>query len=102
MDLRALLIDVAAKAVDVAGSVVTYKPVVGDEREFKAIVEFDVLLQPGGVDAQTWPTGTVITTAWKFILQVPRKGDVFEMGAEQFTVTQLLLNDGYRVRVQVV
>lgn len=110
MGLRSVFKDAMVKMLEAAGEDALWQPFDGPAVPIKITIDFDVLLQPVGAEAQTWHQGTVITTARSYLGRVPRASpggasgkdaDFFEFEGVQYMVLEILKNDGIEVKVQV-
>jgi len=103
MGLREVFIEAFPGVLDDAGEDASFTPTVGDSiPAIKILIDFDVLLQPSGVDPQTWIKGTVISTALSLFEATPRRGDYFTYDAVDYTIQSIIKNDGIEIQMQVV
>jgi len=92
---------VAPAIISALGDASTFTPAGGSAVSCKAIITFDVMLQPTGVEAQVWQRGTTIDALLSEITNEPNRGDVFVVRGVSYTVQAVLENDGVSVRVVV-
>lgn len=100
-DLAAALPDLFDAADDAL-----FTPASGPAVACKVFVEFDVLLQPGGMDAQIVGTGTTIEAlptddAGIGIGRAPVRGETFTLDGVVYTVQTILEDDGLTVKAVV-
>jgi hypothetical protein len=93
----------AADAVfmPIMGEAAIYTPSGGAAVACYVFIDFNVMLQPSGVDAQVWEQGTTIKALLSDITNEPNRGDVFVVDGVTYTVQAILENDGLAVKVVV-
>jgi hypothetical protein len=74
---------------------------VGDSVECKIFIDFDVMLQPAGVETQVWQQGTTIEALLSVLGKEPDRGETFVYDETTYTVQAVIANDGLTVKVQV-
>lgn len=107
MGIRSIFAEAIPNIFDAAGEDATYTPVAGDPVACKIFIDFDVNLQPAGMDAQVWQQGTTIEVSLStedgigIGLQEPNRGDVFTYDGTDYTVQAILANDGLTCKMVV-
>jgi len=103
MGLRSVFIEAFPGILDDAGEDSAFTPTLGDPiPSIKILIDFDVILQPSGIEPQTWIKGTVITAALSLFENTPRRGDIFTYAEVDYTVQSIIKNDGIEIQMQVV
>jgi hypothetical protein len=83
------------------GEDAVYTPAGGAAVTCRVIINRDILLQPDGLTAQAAVAGISIEALLSEIGQEPNRNDVFTVGAEIFTVSSIIRNDGLTVEAVV-
>ena len=83
------------------GEEAVFTPFAGDPDSFNVFIEFNVMLQPSGIEVQVWDRGTTIEMLFSDIGREPLKGEVFTVDGVDYTVKAILENDGFEIKVQV-
>ncbi len=85
-----------------AGEEATFTKSGGVPVDCNVFIDFNVQLQPSGMDTQVWQQGTVIEVCLSEIGDIePDRGDVFVVDAVTYTVQAISENDGITVKVIV-
>ena len=93
---------IAPAIFNALGDSATFTPSGGAAVSCTVIITFNVMLQPTGVEAQVWQSGTTIEALLSEITNEPNRGDVFVVGGVSYTVQAVIENDGVNVRVAVI
>jgi hypothetical protein len=101
MGLRAVFAAAVPNIFVAAGEDAVFYPSVGDSVECKIFIDFDVMLQPAGVETQVWQQGTTIEALLSVIGKEPDRGETFIYDGTTYTVQAVIANDGLTVKVQV-
>ncbi|MDX9819493.1 MAG: hypothetical protein RBT16_11305 [Desulfococcus multivorans] len=101
MGLRAVFNEALPGIFAAAGEDAVFMPAAGNPIPCKVFIDFDVSLEPAGVDARVWQQGTVIEALLSEIGREPDRGETFTIGSETFTVQAILENDRLSVKMQV-
>jgi hypothetical protein len=90
------------------GEDAVFTPAVGGPIPCKIFIDFDVLLQPMGVESQVYERGTTITALMMADAdigigagRVPVRGETFTWNGTIYTVRQVLENDGLTAKAAV-
>jgi hypothetical protein len=79
----------------------------GDPVDCKVFINFNVLLQPAGIEAQAWQRGTTIDALLSDASGIgigasePSRDDTFTIAGVTYTVKSILENDGFSVKAVV-
>ena len=84
-----------------AGEDAVFTPAAGDAVACKIFIDFNVLLQPAGVEAQTWERGTTIEVLLSVLGREPDRGEIFTYDSIDYAVRAILENDGLTVKMTV-
>jgi len=101
MEMRAAIAAEAAKFFARHGKTATFSPSAAPDIPCKVFINFDVDLQPAGLDAQVWEKGTTIDALLAETLTAPVRGEKFIVDAVEYTVQAILENDGIKISAQV-
>jgi hypothetical protein len=107
MGLRAIFEAATPDIFQSVGEGATYNRVGYAPVSCMVFIEFNVDLQPVGVETQVWVRGTTIeallsTSAGIGIgTSIPERGDVFIVGGISYSVREITDNDGLTVRMVV-
>jgi hypothetical protein len=110
MGLRAVFAAALPDIFDAAGEDAVFTPAEGASIPCKVFIEFNVMLQPAGVDVQVWQRGTTIEallseTPNLGIGREPNRGETFTLDIPSndtvYTVQAILENDGLTVKAVV-
>mgnify|MGYP001320334884 CR=1 FL=1 len=88
--------------IEAMGEAATYYPASLPAVPCHVFIEFDVLLQPAGLDSQVWEKGTTIEAALSVLGKVPERGETFVYGGSTYRVTGITKNDGLSAMAAVV
>ena len=84
------------------GEAAVFTPAAGAPVDCHVFIDFNVLLQPEGAEAQVWEQGTTIKARLTEIGGEPSRGETFTLaGGIVYTVKDVLENDGLTVKVVV-
>lgn len=111
MGIRAVFAEALPDIFNEAGEDARFVPLSGNAKDCKIFIEFDVLLQPSGVEAQATEVGTTIeallsdetlpvgdTTS---LTQEPVRGDTFVYDGTTYTVKAIISNDKMTIKMVV-
>jgi hypothetical protein len=90
------------------GKSAVFTPAGGDPVNCKVFINFNVLLQPAGMESQTWQRVTMIEALLSDDAGIgigtvaPNRLDTFVVGGVTYTVDSIDENDGYTVKVVVI
>jgi hypothetical protein len=107
MGLRAVFAAAVPNIFVAAGEDAVFYPSVGDSVECKIFIDFDVMLQPAGVETQVWNQGTTIEALLSEDEGIgigttePDRGETFVYDGITYTVQAVIANDGLTVKMQV-
>ncbi len=103
MGLRAVFAAALPGIFDAAGEDAVFTPATGAAIPCKVFIDFNVMLQPAGVETQVWQRGTTIEALLSVIGCEPNRGETFTMDgtAYTYTVQAILENDGLTVKAVV-
>jgi len=84
------------------GESAIFTPATGDPIPCMVFIDFNVMLQPAGVEAQMWERGTTIEALISEIGREPTRGETFTLdGGIVYTVRAILESDGLTVKAVV-
>lgn len=83
------------------GEDATFIPATGSVVVCKVLIDFNVLLQPSGMDAQVWERGTKIEALLADLGREPNRGEIFTVDGIAYTVQGIIENDGITVKMVV-
>lgn len=101
MGLRAVFADALPGIFDAAGEDAVFTPTTGAPIPCKVFIDFSVMLQPSGVEAQAWERGTTIEALLSVIGREPNRGETFTVDSIVYTVKAILEDDGLTVKAVV-
>ena len=105
MGLRAVFADALPGIFSAAGEDAIFTPAAGDAVSCMVFIDFNVMLQPGGGEAQVWQQGTTIEALLSEIGRAPNRGEKFTLDipedGTEYTVQAILENDGLTVKMAV-
>jgi hypothetical protein len=105
MGLRAVFAAALPGIFDAAGEDAVFTPATGAAIPCKVFIDFNVMLQPAGVETQVWQRGTTIEALLSVIGREPDRGETFTLDIPAddtiYTVQAILENDGLTVKVVV-
>jgi hypothetical protein len=101
MGLRAVFAAALPGIFEAAGEAAVFTPSVGAAVPCFVFIDFDVDLQPSGMEAQVWERGTTIEALLSVILKVPDRGETFTVAGRGYTVKSIAANDGLSVKCVV-
>lgn len=102
MGLRAEFAAVLPEIFTSEGEEAVFTPAAGDPVDCHVFIDFNVMLQPAGVEVQVWQQGTTIETVFSEIGREPNRGETFTLaGGIVYTVQAILENDGLTVKAVV-
>ncbi len=87
-------------SIDCVYSPVADDPYIFDQVSCKITIEYDVVLQPSGYDAQVIEVGTTITALYPDVKK-PQFNSTFETADKIFTVQKIIENDKIFVKMTV-
>jgi hypothetical protein len=91
--LPALFSDMGEEAV--------YTPSGGTALGCHIFIDFNVQLQPDGLQAQAWDRATIIECLISEVGSEPNRGDIFVYDGTTYTVQRVMENDGFTVKLAV-
>jgi hypothetical protein len=84
------------------GEEAIFTPSAGSPVACHVFIDFNVMLQPGGSEAQVWELGTTIKARLSEIGGEPSRGETFTLaGGVVYTIQAILENDGLTVKMVV-
>jgi len=105
MGLRAVFAAALPGIFDAAGEDAVFTPATGDSIPCKVFIDFNVMLQPSGVETQVWQQGTTIEALLSVLTREPNRGETFTLDIPSddtiYTVQAILENDGLTVKAVV-
>jgi hypothetical protein len=108
MGLRAVFAAAVPNIFIAAGEDAVFTPATGDPIPCKVFIDFNVMLQPSGVEVQVWQQGTTIEALLSVLGREPNRGETFTMEDWDFpwlqkiyTVQAILEDDGLTVKAVV-
>jgi len=105
MGLRSVFAEALPDIFDAAGEDAVFTPAAGDPIPCKVFIEFNVMLQPAGVEVQVWQRGTTIEALLSDIAREPNRGETFTLDIPSddtvYTVQAISENDGLKVKAVV-
>jgi hypothetical protein len=101
MGLRAVFAAALPGIFDAAGEDAVFTPATGDPIPCKVFIDFNVMLQPAGTEAQVWELGTKIEALLSVIGREPNRGETFTVDLVVYTVKAILEDDGLTVKAVV-
>ncbi len=101
MGLRAVFAAALPGIFDAAGEDAVFTPATGDPIICKVFIDFNIMLQPSGMEAQAWERGTTIEALLSVLGREPNRGEIFTVDFISYTVKAILQNDGLTVKVVV-
>ena len=105
--LRAVFAESLPDIFIAAAENATYTPLGGTTINCKIFIDFNVMLQPSGIETQVWERGTTIEVSLSSYAGVgigtaePNRGDTFVYEEVTYTVQAILENDGLTVKMAV-
>lgn len=106
MGLRSVFAEAIPGIFEAAAEGAVFIPAVGDPVVCKIFIDFDVNLQPSGLESQVWQRGTTIEASLSSgddigIGREPDRGETFTYDGDTYTVQAILENDGLTVKMVV-
>jgi hypothetical protein len=101
MGLRAVFAEALPGIFKAAGEEAIFTPATGDPIDCHVFIDFNVMLQPAGVETQIWERGTTIEALLSEIGREPNRGESFEVDDVEYSVQAILENDGLTVKMVV-
>ena len=105
MGLRAVFAAALPGIFDATGEDAVFTPATGDPIPCKVFIDFNVMLQPSGVEVQVWQQGTTIEALLSVLGREPNRGETFTLDIPAddttYTVQAILENDGLTVKAVV-
>jgi len=101
MGLRSVFAEALPGIFEAAGEKAIFTPATGDPIDCHVFIEFNVMLQPAGIEAQVWERGTTIEALLSEIGREPNRGEIFEIDDVEYSVQVPLENDGLTVKMVV-
>ena len=112
MGLRGIFAEALPDIFEAAGEPAVFTPAVGDSIPCMIFIDFSVLLQPAGAEAQVWDRGTTIEALLSEIGREPNRGEMVTVFPDEisrsagingttYTVQAILENDGLTVKMVV-
>lgn len=83
------------------GEPAVFTPAVGESIACQVFIDFNVMLQPGGAEAQVWQRGTTIEALLTEIGREPNRGEIFTVDGTDYAVQAILENDDLTVKLVV-
>ena len=107
MGLRGVFAAALPGIFTAAGETAVFTPATGSAIPCYVFINFNVELQPSGMEVQVWERGTVIEALLidagegAAIGREPARGETFTVDGTVYTVKAILENDGLTVKAQV-
>ncbi|MEI7635889.1 MAG: hypothetical protein WCJ37_01175 [Syntrophus sp. (in: bacteria)] len=106
MGLRAVFAAAMPGMFTAAGEDAVFTPATGAPIDCKIFIDFNVDLQPAGMNSQVWQQGTTIEASLSTetgigIGREPDRGETFTYDGVVYTVQAILANDGLTVKMVV-
>jgi hypothetical protein len=101
MGLRAVFAEALPGIFTAAGEAAVFTPSTGAPIPCFVFIDFDVELQPSGMEAQVWERGTTIEALLSVILKEPDRAETFTVDGVVYTVKSIAENDGLTVKCVV-
>ena len=112
MGLRGIFAEALPDIFEAAAEAAVFTPAVGDAIPCMVFIEFNVMLQPSGAEAQIWQRGTTIEALLSEIGREPDRGETFTVFPDEisrsagingtaYAVQAILENDGLTVKMVV-
>jgi len=107
MGLRAVFAAAVPNIFIAAGEDALFSPAGGASIPCKIFIDFDVQLQPSGMEAQVWQRGTTIEALLSEAAGVgigltePNRGDKFTYDGTDYEAQAIVSNDGLTVKMVV-
>lgn len=105
MGLRAIFAEALPDIFTEAGEDAVFTPSAGAAIPCHVFIDFNVQLQPAGVEVQVWQQGTTIEALLSEIGHEPNRGEIFildiPVADTVYTVQAILENDGLTVKAVV-
>lgn len=105
MGLRAVFAAAVPNIFNAAGEDAVFTPATGDPIPCKVFIDFNVMLQPAGVEVQVWQQGTTIEALLSVLGREPNRGETFTLDIPSddtiYTVQAILEDDGLTVKAVV-
>ncbi len=101
MGLRAVFAAALPGIFQAAGEEASFAPATGAAIPCMVFIDFNVQLQPAGLETQIWQRGTTIEALLTEILREPDRGETFTVDGTTYTVQAILENDGLTVKAVV-
>jgi hypothetical protein len=101
MGLRAVFAGALPGIFTAAGEAAVFTPATGSPIPCFVFIDFNVMLQPSGMEAQVYEQGTAIEALLLDIGREPNRGETFTVGGVVYTVKAPISNDGLTVKCVV-
>lgn len=105
MGLRAVFAAALPDIFEAAAEEAVFTPATGDSIPCLVFIDFNVQLQPAGMEVQIWQQGTTIEALLSEIGREPNRGEIFTLDIPSddtvYTVQAILENDGLTVKAVV-
>lgn len=101
MGLRAVFAAALPDVFTEAGEDAVFTPAGGVPVDCHVFIDFNVMLQPAGVEVQVWQQGTTIEALLSEIGREPNRGETFTVDSVAYAVQAILENDGLTVKAVV-
>ncbi|MBN1664840.1 MAG: hypothetical protein JW943_14665 [Deltaproteobacteria bacterium] len=103
MGLRAIMDEAVLQLFEEKeqGEDAVFHPAEGDPIPCKVFIDFDVRLQPAGIEAQVWETGTVIEAPLSMLGRKPVRGETFTYDSTTYTVKRIADDDRFTFKAEV-
>ena len=101
MGLRAVFAAALPGIFQAAGEEASFTPASGAAIPCMVFIDFNVMLQPSGVETQVWQRGTTIEALLSEIGREPNRGERFTVEGASYVVQAILENDGLTVKAVV-
>jgi hypothetical protein len=108
MGLRGVFTAALPGIFSAAGETATFTPSGGAAIPCMVFIDFNVDLQPAGVETQVWARGTTIEALLSASAgigigtSIPDRGDVFVVDGVSYSVREITASDGLTVKMVVV
>jgi len=99
MGLRKIFEESLGDVFDTAGEDAVYIPQDGTPLTCKMFIDYDVVMQPAGLQSETWEKGTTIELLLSQIGQIPARGDIvtYTDKGKSYTLLAPVENDGLSI-----
>ena len=102
MGLRSVFAEALPGIFSAAGEAAVFTPASGDPISCNVFIDFNVMLQPSGVEVQVWEQGTTIEALLSDLGREPNRGETFTVDGVVYTVKAIIANDQLSVKMAVI